>query len=414
MTVRADTDRGERMTEGQGLSQGRRSRVHEALARHVESGEVPGAVAMVRRGGDTHVEVIGARSRTAPDPVRRDSIFRISSMTKPITAAATMILVQESRLFLDESVDRLLPELADRRVLRAIDAQLDDTVPATRPITVRDLLSFTMGIGVLPVAPDSYPIQRAMSELELGQGPPHPASVPAPDEWIWRLGALPLMHQPGERWMYNTCADVLGVLIARAADQDFDEFLRDRIFDPLGMADTAFSVPAEKLSRLVDGYGSDPVTGDVNVYDPAVGGEWSAPPAFPGGGAGLVSTLDDFAAFVEMMLNDGERDGVRVLSRESVRAMTSDQLSAEQKRATEWGDFFERNSWGYGVSVVTAVGDDAQPLGTYGWDGGLGSAWRSNQRDETFSILLTQQAWKSPSPPQICRDFWDAAHAAGD
>ena len=230
------------------------------------------------------------------DPMRRDTIFRISSMTKPVTAVATMILVEECKLRLDEPVDRLLPELADRRVLRAVDGPLDDTVPANRPITVRDLLTFRMGFGMVMAMPGTSPIQDAPHEVMLGQGPPHPSKTPAPDEWIRRLGTLPLMHQPGERWMYNTGSDVLGVLIARASGQPFETFLRERIFEPLGMKDTGFSVPAAELDRLATSYWTDPETGALELHDEP-DGQWSRPPAFPSGAGGLVSTVDDYLAF---------------------------------------------------------------------------------------------------------------------
>ena len=209
-----------------------------------ERGVVPGMVALICRRGELHVEAIGAKALAAP-PIARDTIFRIASMSKPVTAAAAMILVEECKLRLDEPVDRLLPELADRQVLKRLDGPLDETEPAKRPITLRDLLTFRSGWGIALAPPDVYPIQKAMSELLLGQGPPNPQTPPAPDEWIRRLGTLPLMHQPGERWMYHTGSDVLGVLISRASGQPFEQFLQERLFEPLGMRDTGFSVPAK-------------------------------------------------------------------------------------------------------------------------------------------------------------------------
>ncbi len=198
--------------------------------------------------------------------MRRDTIFRISSMTKPITAAAAMILVEECALRLDEPVDRLLPELADRRVLKRLDGPLDETVPANRPITVRDLLTFRLGFGLIMATPDACPILKAA----IDQGDRRRArrsrlAMPAPDEWLRRLGTLPLMYQPGERWLYSTGSDVLGVLIARAAGQPFDAFLRERIFAPLGMKDTGFSVPAAELDRLATGYWTNPQTGTLDA-----------------------------------------------------------------------------------------------------------------------------------------------------
>jgi CubicO group peptidase (beta-lactamase class C family) len=237
-----------------GLSRVRLGRMHDVMAGYVERGEVPGIVTLVSRRGEVHVDAIG-RMAIGGDPMRRDAIFRISSMTKPITAAATMILVEECKVRLNEPVDRLLPELAGRRVLKRLDGPLDDTVPAERPITVRGLLTFRMGFGMVMAPPDTYPIQRAVSEQRLGQGMPEPSTPPAPDEWIRRLGTLPLMHQPGEKWMYNTGSDVLGVLIARASGQPLEAFFRERMFESLGMVDTGFS------GRLRSSTGWLPATG---------------------------------------------------------------------------------------------------------------------------------------------------------
>jgi CubicO group peptidase (beta-lactamase class C family) len=202
-----------------GLSKERLNRMHDVMAGYVERGEVPGLVTLVSRRGEVHVDVIGTQAIGEPPPMRRDTIFRISSMTKPITAVATMILVEVCKMRLDEPVDALLPELAERQVLKRLDGPLDETVPAKRPITVRDLLTFRMGFGQMMAPPDAYPILSAASEQQIGMGPPSPSQMPAPDEWMRRLGRLPFMHQPGEQWMYNTGSDVLGVLIARASGQ---------------------------------------------------------------------------------------------------------------------------------------------------------------------------------------------------
>src|SRR6266702_4121118 len=233
-----------------GLSSARLGRMHDVMAGHVDGGGVPGLVTLVARHGEVHVDAIGTMAQGGSAPIGRDTIFRISSMTKPVTAAAAMILVEECALRLDEPVDRLLPELAGRRVLRRMDGPLDDTVPANRPITARDLLTFRMGFGQMMAPPDAYPILKAASEQQIGMGPPSPSMLPAPDEWMRGLGRLPLMHQPGEKWMYNTGSDVLGVLIARVSGQPLETFFQERIFEPLGMKDTGFSVPTPKLDRL--------------------------------------------------------------------------------------------------------------------------------------------------------------------
>jgi CubicO group peptidase (beta-lactamase class C family) len=219
-------------------------------------------------------------------------------MTKPVTAVATLLLIEECVLRLDESVERLLPELANRRVVRRINGPIDDTVPAVRPITVRDLLTFRMGFGAY-FGP--CPVNDAAEPLAVSVGPPAPQQPPEPDEWMRRLSSQPLMCQPGERWLYHTGADVLGVLIARASGVAFDRFLRERIFEPLGMKDTAFFVPPQDLGRLVTSYTTDDLTGALEIYDEPTG-QWSEPPSFPLGGAGLLSTAGDFFAFAEMLL----------------------------------------------------------------------------------------------------------------
>jgi CubicO group peptidase (beta-lactamase class C family) len=403
-----------------GLCKTRLGRMHEIMAGHVERGGVPGVVALICRRGEVHVTAVGRKAiddsqAVGNGPVRRDTIFRIASMTKPVTAAAAMILVEECKLRLDEPVDRLLPELADRKVMKRLDGWVDDTVPANRPITLRDLLTFRMGFGIVMAPPGTYPIQTATSELLLGQGPPQPQTPPAPDEWIRRLGTLPLMHQPGEKWMYNTGSDVLGVLIARASGQPFETFLRQRLFEPLGMHDTGFMVPADKLDRFAASYWTNFETAAFELYDPAEGGQWSRPPAFPSGGGGLVSTVDDYLAFGRMLLNHGKHGKEHILSRPSVETMTTDQLTPQQKAASGIvpGDF-DSHGWGFGVAVVTRRDDPAWPIGTFGWSGGLGTSWHSDPREDLVGVLMTQRAWTSPVPPAVCRDFWTSTYQAID
>ncbi|MCU1372810.1 MAG: hypothetical protein JWO68_96, partial [Actinomycetia bacterium] len=386
------------------LSSMNRAGLHDVMAGHVERGVAPGLVSVVSRRGEADIDVIG---RTAVDgpPMQRDSIFRISSMTKPVTAVATMILLEECVVRLDEPVDRLLPELADRRVVRRIDGPVDDTVAANRPITVRDLLTFRLGFG-------GYfgpcPLNDAAALLQLSVGPPQPSLPPEPDEWMRRFSTLPLMFQPGERWLYHTGADILGVLVARASGQPFEAFLRERIFEPLGMRDTGFAVPEAAVDRLVTSYLTDPETGALGVYD-APAGQWSVPPAFPSGGAGLVSTADDYLAFAEMLLGGG----APLLSRPSVETMTADHLTPEQKAVSGFfPDDFDARGWGFGVGVVTRRDHPAAPVGQYGWDGGMGTIWRNDPGQQLVTILLTNASWTSPRPPDIAQDFLTAAYAA--
>jgi CubicO group peptidase (beta-lactamase class C family) len=392
-----------------GLSKARLNRMHDVMAGYVERGEVSGAVTLVSRRGETHVDVIGTKSVGGAEPMRRDTIFRIASMTKPITAAATMILVEECRLRLDEPVDRLLPELADRKVLKRLDGPLDDIVPASRPITVRDLLTFRMGFGLIIGPPNLHPIQEAVSELQVMTALPSPPSPHAPDEWMRRLGTLPLMHQPGERWMYHTGSDVLGVLIARASGQPLETFFHERIFGPLGMNDTGFSVPAAKLDRLASCYKVNPESKALETYVD----EWTRPPAFPSGGGGLVSTIDDYLAFGRMMLDKGRVGNERVLSRPSVETMTTDQLTPEQKAVSPLvPGYWDNHGWGFGLSIVTRRDNLAAVPGRFGWDGGFGTSWRSDPSEDLVGILMTQRLG-FPLVSAIHQDFWAALPPRG-
>jgi len=387
--------------------------MHDVLAVHVASGEVPALVTLLSRRGEVHADAIGAKA-VGGDPVRRDSIFRITSMTKPITAAAAMILIEECKIRLVEPVDRLLPELANRKVLKRIDGPLDDTEPARRPISVRDLLTMRMGLGVIMGPPDVYPIQKAASELQVvGFGPPNQATPHGPDEWLRRLATLPLMHQPGEKWMYNMGSYVLGVLIARASGKPLETFFRERIFEPLGMKDTGFGVPAAKLDRLVNAYWPNAQTGVLDLYDDAKHSQWARPPAFPDGGAGLVSTVDDYLALGRMMLNKGKHGAERILSRPWVELMTTDQLTPAQKAASPFADLWESHGWGFGVCVVTRRDGVAASPGRYGWDGGFGTSWSSDPAENLVAILMTQRvAFPSLSPVYL--DFWTSVYQAID
>jgi CubicO group peptidase (beta-lactamase class C family) len=387
----------------------RLGRMHDRLAGYVARGEVPGIVTLVSRRGETQVDAMGMTAVSGGAPMRRDTIFRITSMTKPITAAATLILVEEGKLRLDEPVDRWLPELAHRRVLKRLDGALDDTVPANRPITVRDLLTFRMGWGLILAPPDAYPILRAVRDLGIvGFGPPNPSMPLTPDEWIRRLETLPLVHQPGEQWMYNTGSCVLSVLIARVSGRPLEAFFRERIFEPLGMKDTAFSVPAAKLDRLAAAYWRNPQTGVLDLFDGIRDGQWSRPPAFPDGAAGLVSTIDDYLAFGQMLLGEGEYRGRRILSRQSVEAMTTNQLTPEQQAGA--GAVLGGRGWGFGVAVATRR-DTAGP-GGFGWNGGYGTSWASDPEEDLVAILMTQRLFESPSLPDVARDFWASVYEA--
>lgn len=377
------------------------ARFTAVAAGHVGADRVPGMVALMACGEQVHVEALGSLS-IGGAAVQRDVLFRISSTTKPLTGAATLALAAEGLVSLDEPVDRLLPELADRRVLRRMDGPLDDTVPAQRAITVRDLLTFTFGFGMhmsMFRAAQPWPVVAAADDLHLASfGPPSPAVQPDPDTWIAALGSLLLLAQPGERWLYNTGAPVLGVLLARAAGMPLADVLRTRIFAPLGMRDTSFWTA--DLDRLATAY--MPTPDGLVVWDEP-SGQWSTPPAFGDGGAGLVSTAADLLAFARMLL----RRGAPVLAADAVAEMSRDQLSPAQ-RASIGSGILDGRSWGFCQSVVT----EGPHPGAFGWDGGLGTSWLVDPRRDLTVIVLTQRLFESASGTQVHRDLQDAAYAA--
>ena len=373
-----------------------REHVRAAADPHVGDSGVPGLVVLVARGDEVQVETLGNLS-VGGEPVRRDSLFRIASTTKPITAAATLAVIEEGLIGLDEPVDRLLPELAERRVLARMDGPLDETVPAERPITTRDLLTFTFGFGMVADmfgAGTPWPVVAAARELKLGTiGPPNPDSQPDPDTWIAGLGSLPLLHQPGARWMYNTGASVLGVLLARATGQPFADVLRTRLFEPLEMRDTAFWT--SETDRLATAYRR--TSEGLIVWDEP-DGQWSHPPAFGDGAAGLVSTVDDLLTFSRMLLAGGDS----VLPAGAVRAMTSDQLTDGQKAFGGLGpDFFAHKSWSFCQAVYEG--------GSFGWNGGFGTSWLADPARDLTVIVLTQRVFESAELPQAHRDIQAAA-----
>jgi CubicO group peptidase (beta-lactamase class C family) len=402
------------------LSRDGLARFGEIAAAHaaadVADGGVPGVVALVGTSDEAHVEAHGALSIGGP-PLPRDALFRISATTKPITGALTLALVREGLLTLDEPVDRLLPELAGRRVLRRMDGPLDDTVPAARPVTVRDLLTFTHGFGMVPEmfdAEQDWPVDLAEARLPLATfSGPDSARQAAPDGWLAALGSLPLMTQPGERWAYNTSAQVLGALASRATGLPIADAYRTRLFEPLGMRDTGFF--AADATRLATAY-KDAADGGLEVSDPPEGqpeGQWAKPPAFGDGGGGLVSTADDLWRFARALLRGGDP----VLAPDAVRAMTSNQLTPAQQRFPGPGDwwpgpsakFRQRRTWGFCLSVIT----EGRFAGAYGWDGGLGSTWLVAPADDLVVVVLAQRGFGGPDAvPAVHADLQEAAFAA--
>jgi CubicO group peptidase (beta-lactamase class C family) len=355
----------------------------------VARGDAPGVVAAVGRGDEGYVAAAGVMAVGGP-PMQPDTLFRISSMTKPVTAAVVLSLAEDGAIRLDEPVDRLLPELANRRVLRRPDGPLTDTIAAERAVTARDLLTFTWGFGMqgaMFMAPGPWPIVSAVAERELGSfGPPQPDTTPEPDTFMGRLSELPLLAQPGERWLYSAGSQVLGVLAARAAGAPFEDVMRERVLAPLGMDDTAFY--AGDTGRLATAY--ERRDGELAVSDPP-DGQWSRPPRFPDGAGGLVSTAEDLLRFGRMLLRPG---GNPVLTAGTVAEMTRDQLTPAQ-RANVWPgfSFLDDRGWGYGVSV-TEWG--------YTWDGGLGTSWSNIGDQDLTVVVLTQRAADEAGLPAVC------------
>ena len=378
------------------------SDIDERMAQHVGREGPLGAVWCIDRAGELAIGWAGSLDQDGHRAMGRDTIFRISSMTKPITAAAALTLVADRTFGLDDPVDSWIPELSDRRVMRDPDGALDDTVPAERPITVRDLLTFTLGIGMDFPRYGQQPVLQAAEELELGAGPPQPQGPPPPDEWVRRLGTLPLEAQPGARWLYHVGADVLGVLVARATGRSLEDALIAQVLGPLDMRDTRFSVPAGSLDRFGSCFGRDAASGQRWTYDEAEG-EWSRPPAFPSGGAGLVSTIDDYLSLARMLRARGRHDGSEVVPAELVAEMTTNQLTPQQVAASGIDGSGDQ---GFGFCVGVLLRDaDGRHAGTYGWSGGMGSDWYTDPVDDQIGIILTNEMFTSPELPPICREL---------
>jgi CubicO group peptidase (beta-lactamase class C family) len=388
---------------GRGLAKTRLAKLHEVMAAHAASGDVPGAVSGIYRG-DAHVDVAGVKAFGSNDLMARDTIFRIASVTKPMAAVAALTLVEECKIRLDDPVDKFLPELADRSVLKRIDGPLADTVPAERPVSLRDLLTCRMGIGTIMEPSSEFPIQRALAKSYVSTGPELP-TAPIMGAYLDSIAALPWMHQPGQRWMYDTSFDVLGILLERVSGKQLEAFLQERVFQPLGMKDTGFSVPATKLDRLAAVYRRNAKTREFEFFDDPNQSAWSRPPGFASAAGGLVSTVDDCLAFGRMLLTRGKHGKERILSRPSVELMSTDQIPAEQKAVSPFfPGFWDNTGWGFGVGVVTRR-DDLVSLGAFGWSGGYGTSLSIDPREELVSVFLSQRVFDQFGLPLAFSDF---------
>ncbi|MER6266237.1 serine hydrolase domain-containing protein [Streptomyces sp900105755] len=377
------------------------SPLHATLRRHVEAGTVPGAVGLVARGDDVEVVAVGHTDVEGSAPMARDSVFRIASVTKPITAAALLMLVDEGRIGLGDPVADWLPELAKPMVVRTPTSPVDDVVPAVRQITVEDLLSFRAGWGL----PDDFTLPAAQALFRVqDHGIPF-REWPDPDTWLGLLAQVPMLHQPGEAWLYGTASALQGILVARVSGRTLPDFLAERIFEPLGMRDTAFEVPASKRHRFTAAY-APAADGTLRLTD-TPDGAYSSLPRFPSGGGGLVSTADDWLAFARLLLNAGAApDGRRLLTATSVSRMTTNHLTAAQRERAAL--FLEGQGWGYGGSVDVAPAEPWSVPGRYGWVGGTGTTAHLVPATGTVTVLLTQTAMTGPTTTSFMRDFWRA------
>ena len=353
------------------------SALQDLLERHVANGTAPGVVASL---GRTEVEVAsaGAMSVGGP-PMSDDAIMRVQSMTKAVTAVAALRLVEAGRLTLDEPVERWLPELRDRHVLTSPTADLADTTPAVRPITLRHLLTCTAGYGMVWT---DCPLQRAMADSAVAAGA-EPVTLGA-DEWLARLAALPLSFQPGEGWRYHHSFAILGILIARLAERPLQDHLAEDLLGPLGLRDTGLWVPTDDVARLPAGYRH--TDAGLLELEPAAGGFYAGPPPFDVSHGEIVSTILDYTRFARMLADGGRHEGRQIVSEEHLRLMTSDQVPAIAKAPDSFfPGFWDSTGWGFGVGVDTKGGT----AGRYGWSGGLGTNFFVDP-DGTVGVLLTQ------------------------
>lgn len=338
-----------------------------------------------RLGENSRVVSHGHGDLEQSELMRSVSIFRIDSLTKPVIAVALLILLEEHSISLGEPIAQWVPELAHPRVLVDPMGSLDQTVPASREVTMEDVLTSRMGTGILLAPPGSTPIQREIERLSLvGFGPPAPDSPFGQDEWVRRLGTLPLLAHPGESWFYNVSSLVQGLLVSRISDCSLASFLRERVFLPLEMVDTDFHVNSDNFDRLVPSF-----TADLDLLDPKIGSAWATPPAHQGAG-GLVSTVPDYLKFVEML--HGRRQ--RLIGEDALALMLADHLTGEQRSAA--AALLDGKGWGYGLSVEPGTAREVALRGRVGWAGGVGTSWVSDFGRDKAVVIFSNRALDAP------------------
>jgi CubicO group peptidase (beta-lactamase class C family) len=374
--------------------------VTETMTAKVRELGVGGAAWAVSVGDEA---VSGSAGWLDPDrrerPMPVDGVFRIASVSKPIVAVAALQLVEAGLAALDDPIDGVLPELADRRVLVDHEGPVDGaTVPAERSLTLRDLLAFRCGLGMLFDFERPQPLLDRLWEWGVGPGPTAPDCDP--DEFMARLGRLPLADQPGTRWRYHTGSDIVSVFIERVRGEALDVVLERDVLAPLRMVDTGFSLRADQHDRVGACRMLDD-DGELAIWDTA-DGRWATAPSFRSGAAGLVSTTADLIAFGRMLLADGHP----VLSSELVEEMTTDQLTDEQRAAARIDDVGTSLGWGLGLGVRREPAPEGWPsVGAVGWDGGLGSRWLVDPDTDTCAVILATDAFPSPVAPALMDAF---------
>jgi CubicO group peptidase (beta-lactamase class C family) len=360
--------------------------MRDRLQAFVDRGELAGIVTLVSRAGEIVAnDALGWRDIEARAPMQRDTLFRIASMTKPITSVMALMLIEQRRLTLDDPVKKWVPELADRRVLVHGATNVCETVPARREITVEDLLTHRSGIAYGFFSEE--PLKSAY-ERELGDPAMNRLSV---DEWLAALGRLPLAYQPGERFHYGHSTDVLGFLIDRVEGRPFRDVLRERVLGPLGMDDTDFWLPPAKRDRLASVYGYDPARKRLSKVEMTM---YDKPPAYTAGGGGLIASASDYHRFARLLLNEGEFDGVRLLRSETIRLMRTNRLTPAQREVPFAGmPIWEKSGFGLGVSVVEDPIDNIYGCGRAGamnWPGIYGTWWQADPAEDLVLIYLVQ------------------------
>jgi CubicO group peptidase (beta-lactamase class C family) len=394
-----------------GLDPARLVRIDAMVQGYIDTKQIPGAVTLVARHGEiAHVSVQGEKAFGASDPMRRDTIFRIYSMSKPITSVAVLMLYEEGKLRLTDPVSKWIPELAKPRILRDPNGPLDATDPSPSEITVRDLLTHCSGLAY------TFTTSGTLAKAYEEAGVSGANGMLAPSEWASRLGKLPLARAPGTKWNYSVSTDVLGLLVERVSGVPFPQFLKERLFEPLGMKDTAFYVPAEKLDRLATNYMPN-AQGGLDLFDAPATSTYRTQPTFPSGGGGLVSTVDDYARFALMLAGKGKLGGVRLLSRKTVELMATDQLTASERETFGFmrtSRVFGGNSFGLGVMVQT---EDAGyrglgSIGKNGWGGAAGTWYWVDPEEDLVAVLMIQRMSFGGVPIAISRDFETAVYQA--